>query len=249
MTVDELNARTREVLAATRQLDELPGTIEKLQELQTIRPPNGYSQLLSSALQSLTNFERIRLDLNKGLATAVHLSTVFQNSNSNSNSEVDELLSPIRAQLLLYALPRLLEVPEADHPEPSETVPAYLHRMARSAQEKSDWTRLTRTLDTMTTLRIESTATANDREALQLFLAGLNQEKAMQYSFAVISFEQALKTGSQLISAELIGGHLERIQKEHPQEYQQGVESSLNPPAPASPRTGFPYVPDLQKRR
>ncbi|HEY3900451.1 MAG TPA: hypothetical protein VGM54_17720 [Chthoniobacter sp.] len=105
----------------------------------------------------------------------------------------------------------------------------------------------------MTTLRIESTAAVNDREALQLFLAGLNQEKAMQYVFAVISFEQALKTGSQLISAELIGGHLERIQKEHPQEYQKGVENSLNPPAPASPRTGFPsgfpYGPDLQKRR
>lgn len=91
-----------------------------------------------------------------------------------------------------------------------------------------------------------SVTSSSDSSALTQFLAGLNQEKAKQYSLAVASFQAALKTGSQIVSPELIGEHLEAIRAQYPTEFEKGVQIALNPPQPTpDPRyispAGIPY--------
>jgi len=224
-TQEEIDKKAREILGATHTLADLPESIRQLQDLVEQKHTGFFSMVAGDALQHLSNLERIRRDLDKGLFTSMSLTTVVQ----NSNTEVNQLLSPIRAQLLLYALPRLLGAGDADKPLADDTVPSYLHRLTLAAREKADWNMLQRAIELTQTLNLEPTANANDRNALQSFLAGLNQERAKQFTFAVISYEAALKAGSQLVSAETIGEHLERIHKEHPEEYEQGVRSALTP--------------------
>lgn len=98
---------------------------------------------------------------------------------------------------------------------------------------------------------------ATDSTALTQFSAGLNQERAKQYAMAVISFQGALKTGSQLLPAEIIGDHLEAIKAAHPQEFEQGMQLALNPPTPRvdpfgrpiyDGRSGFSYPPGPMER-
>lgn len=77
--------------------------------------------------------------------------------------------------------------------------------------------------------------------ALSLFLGGLNQEKAKQWPLAVASFQGALKMASDLIAPTLIGAHLEAIRKEHPQDFETGVQlmlaDALNAPPLFDPNT------------
>jgi hypothetical protein len=56
-----------------------------------------------------------------------------------------------------------------------------------------------------------------------MLFAALNQETAQQYEDAVYSFESALKSASPVIPLQLIGNHLNRIQKDHPKEFTDGV--------------------------
>jgi hypothetical protein len=91
---------------------------------------------------------------------------------------------------------------------------------------------------------LNTITSASDSAALTQFLAGLNQERARQFSLAVVSFQATLKTGSQLIPPETIGEHLEKIRAEHPQDFEQGMKLTLSAPADASDsRTSSPSPP------
>ena len=71
-------------------------------------------------------------------------------------------------------------------------------------------------------------------------ITGLNQNAAGQYALAVESLLDALKAGTLDITAQFIGRQLDAIKRDHPSEYDQGVQSYLEPPV-----RQYPYVPGM----
>lgn len=71
----------------------------------------------------------------------------------------------------------------------------------------------------------------NDKafDALKAYAAGLNQHEAGEYLLAVVSLQQALKTGSDLVPVKKAGELLETIRKDHPAEFGQGMIEFLAP--------------------
>lgn len=71
-----------------------------------------------------------------------------------------------------------------------------------------------------------------DATAMQYFLSARNMEDAKQYSLAVSSFHAVLRSGSQIIPLQVVSEHLEAIKKDHPQDYEAGLQITANTPEP-----------------
>ena len=82
----------------------------------------------------------------------------------------------------------------------------------------------------------------NAKSQAELFVSANNQEIAGQYSLAVLSYEQALASGTDLVPPKIIGERLAAIKADHLQEFQQGLDLYLTPPTPRYP-AGYPYPP------
>lgn len=231
-SVEDVDAKAKEILGQIHTLAEVEDGLKKLDALaaQRDRSSGLSSNFLSNTQNTLRYIHRVYNELQNGLASNISVSTITANYGSNDGDGV----AALRSQLLLYALQRILGMEGQMEAKPGENASNYLNRVATAAKEKSDWTLLSKTVDVAQTLNIGTTSHLNDRTALTNFLAGVNQERARQYSFAVSSFEAALKSGSQLISAEMIGEHLDNIRKEHPEEFEKGIQMTLNPPVTSS---------------
>lgn len=242
----EVEQRVREIILKTETLEGLPGAISELERItQRSTPNSGQTASTIQALQAMRSLHRNYHELKKGLAVNISLASLANSSSFDGG----ESISHLRSQLVLFALPRTLGVSESAQPHPGENILTFLQRMLEEGRQKENWVLVGRILDVAQTLSLTAIAASMDRTALQSFLAARNQERARQYALAVSSYQAALKTGSQLLSAEKIGDHLEVIRKEHPQEFEQGVQLALNPPLPADPRAptrpgypvNFPY--------
>jgi hypothetical protein len=147
----------------------------------------------------------------------------------------DALYSPKLAHLwgpfFAFALPRVLSLDAgAGAPKPGENIAVCLKRMLAEARQAKDWELASRIVSAGRSLNIRDFATTKDSTAFLQFTTGLNQERAKQFAPAVVSFQSALKTGSSIVPPEVIGEHLQQIRKEHPEEFQQGLQATLTGP-------------------
>lgn len=206
------------IVAKVKTLDDLDRAIAELGQVEQMF--SGMESQLASELRSLA---RSYADLRAGLATTV---------TTSISSSAREELGDIRRQLTLFALPRSLGLPETEKAKPGENVLSFLQRILAAARLNGDWPLVERVLARSRGLNLtDGLAAATDSTMLTSWLAGLNQETAKQWALAVSSFQSALKTGSQVVPAEVIGQHLDEIKKAHPQEFEQGVQLMLSPPA------------------
>jgi hypothetical protein len=208
-------------------LADIPAALPKLEELSKIRIDGPFSDTLRDALMSLRSYQSLRQEEEEGRATIVQWREIVTNS-----AGINDVTSSLRNELLLTFLPRRLEVTEVIPPRSGENAAVYLHRVADTARQKSDWKLLARAVTLATELQIDTKFMARERAAVELVLGGLNQERARQSALAVCSFESALKTGAQLLPVEFIGRHLQSIREERPDEFQHGAELARKAPAP-----------------
>ncbi len=235
------------ILDGIKSLDDLPGA---LQAADAIRRQGGGTASTEMAISQLRTTAQVYGDLKQGFATNFILPSY--GTSANGNSKVEEL----RRDLLMFALPRILGLAPEDQRKPDENFSAFFQRIFNLAKEKSDWPAVGRIMDVAMKLNVAPIASQTDNSALTNFLGGLNQERAKQYMLAVASYETCLKSGSQIVPAEQVGEHLEKLKREHPQEYELGVQLALAPPARTDPfgrpmilgqPMGFPRVPSAQQ--
>ena len=218
--------------------EQILSTIKTLDDLDRILPEftaatTGDRGNWSGIANDLQSIARSYRDLRAGNASRVSLGF--------SGSESKEPLATLRGQLAVFALPRILGVADADKPRPEENVLAYMRRMVSLARERQDWQFMSRILSTVQTTQVsDPLLKSTDSTALNSFLGALNLEKGRQYSLAVNSYQSALKTGSALIPAEEIGEHLDAIKRDHPADYEAGLQLTLTPPAPTTDAYGRP---------
>ncbi|MGL5017422.1 MAG: hypothetical protein ACRDBP_04760 [Luteolibacter sp.] len=159
--------------------------------------------------------------------------------------------SRLRAALLLLVLPRTLELPAGLMPGPGETVDAFLARAIAEAKRLEDTAALRRIHRVRQLFHRSSISNDPEINALDCYAAGQNQFAAGQYLLAVVSLQQALKTGRDLIPVKKAGELLESIRKDHPVEFEQGMIEFLTPrPGPDFGFLESPFQnPDAPKLR
>lgn len=218
----EVEAKARQIVADTHTLADMKGSLEKLEALSAASPrSNSYLSTMSSYLSSLQTYY---LESEQGISQT---STVFF-VNHLGGANAEELAS-LRAQLVLHIVYHFLRVAETDAPKPDENTASYLRRVKTKARDEANWEQLSRILEVEQGSQLSPTS-SNDLNAMHSYLAGTNLVRARQYALAVTAFHRSLNTGSQLISAEMIGDRLDDIRKQHPQEYETGMKVLLSPP-------------------
>lgn len=216
-----------DALREVKTLDDLEPALKKFDSIMA-RSQGAWPTRYVGTFEALRALYRNYKDLKDGLATNISVSS----ATTLSAYENAESLAAIRHQLIIYAIPRLLNL-KPEETNPNENALTIIQRILAKYKADQDWENLRKIIDLASALGLTTIADSADSQTLRAFMAGQNQDRAKQYAFAVASYLAALKTGSQLISAELIGARLERIKMEHPEEYQRGVEITLTPPQPA----------------
>ena len=211
-------ASPEQILAKMKTLEDLDRLMPEF--AAATKPDWSRWSEISNELQTIARSYR---DLRTGNSARVSLGF--------SGGDNKEPIASLRAQLSVFALPRVLGASEQDQPRAGENALTYMRRLLASARERKDWPLASRILAAAQSTQVnDPLLKASDSTALTSFFSALNFEKARQFSLAVNSFQMALKTGSDLIPAEEIGEHLERIKREHEADYTAGLQLTLTPP-------------------
>jgi hypothetical protein len=224
-------AKISAILQRIDSLEKLEKGIAELREFDAWSAAAEVAQQLEGILESYKALQR---------GTAVELQLPTQ------DRERHMVITMLRAELLKIGIARLLD----SQFQPQETLQEYFSRVSREARERANWAKLGQISVLASAMDMENLlGLAQDREAIASFLSGLNQEKAHQLQLAVISYQMALKSGSQQIPAEEIGRRIEKIRKEDPDAYTSGLQhffaaSSVPPntwaPSHLQRKTGLP---------
>ncbi len=215
------------ILGGVKTLDDMKDAIRKLAVVQSVNRSSGSeSGELRDTVQTLCRLEKTYREFRAGLPVNPE---VIQQTNDTTESVSKLNFVELRASLLLLVLPRYLDLPEELQAKPGETVQDFLKRAAEDAVRREDSAASRRITEASQLFVKSGSFNQTDLEALRDYTAGQNQMAASQYLLAVLSFQKALKSGSDLIPAAKTGAILELIHKEHPEEYKDGMMEFLTP--------------------
>ncbi|MGI8604683.1 MAG: hypothetical protein ACR2OZ_17060 [Verrucomicrobiales bacterium] len=222
-----------EILSRTQTLDELGTAIKALRKAESDARTYGSSvERFSALISTLQQMERTYCEFQAGLSVSLEIGS--GNYGSGGEFAVADV-ARLKRQLLLLVLPRYIGAPAGTTPKAGENVQQFLERAVAEARERGDMAVATRGREATRLLQRGSAYGSTDTAGLTAFVSGQNQEIAGQHMLAVISYQNALKSGSDLVPSKLIGDRLAAIKAEHPKEFEQGMEMVLNPPAPRYP--------------
>ena len=238
-----IDADADEIIKAVKTLGDIPVALTKLAALQReLIFHRSYSlgsdSVLGSAMLGLEAIQRAYLEIQHGLATTISLG--HGRGEFSLHPNVENVLLPLRVELVKLVAPRLMGAPKEEKAAEGEGLDAYLRRLIEAAKKRQDWLAVERGLDLKHTLAATASSafvSSNDREtqAFKDFFAGRNLEQARQYDQAVISYLTALRSGQEDLPADLIGDRLDAIQRAHPAEYASGSSYMRELPRPTVP--------------
>ncbi len=240
--------KARVTLGRVSKLEELPHAIAALNDLAPTWRPGAILPInpIAELVTSLHALQRSYLEIKAGTASVLPGSPqysktsaalpfagnsidalLFQGNSATEESKAMRVPFALAAEFgaiheltLRFALPRVLGNAEA--PGEAENIPAYLARLTETAVKEKNWARLAKILAAVEHLKAADVLSSGDILALRFVLSGSNLERGRQYPAAVAAYLAALKSGSQAVPAEWIGGQLEAIQKAHPEAYEAG---------------------------
>lgn len=212
-----------QIVMGIRSLDEIGAAIAKLQEGRRSYDSNTASNVISA----LSGIEQNYRDFKEGLPASVQLNN---QSGNFSSPEIGGRIAELRSQFLKLVIPRYVGIADAVVAKDGESVVDFIDRLREEAKAAGNPSLALRLKDVERMLGRGSNYSSQDTTGVNAYTAGGNQEKAKQYELAVISYQQALKSGSDLVPAETIGQRLEAIKAAHPAAYAAGIERFLNPP-------------------
>lgn len=223
------------VLDRVQRLEDLAPALVALNLAVDLLPQNSTERNnWARILQELQTVARQYDEVRSGLATRVNLG---MNTTGAANPKVLDL----QRQLSLISLHRLLGEEAKMPPEANENSITYLRRMLAAAKERKEWRLMQRIMETAQSTNVQDPLLkSTDTAAVSSFITASTQERARQYAFATASYLGALKTGSEWVPVEEIGDRLKLIEKEHAEDYAEGVEWARTPPAPNYPPGYYP---------
>ena len=154
----------------------------------------------------------------------------FFRSPSISNVRIVQL----RAELARLLLPRLLNLPAETRPAAGETVNDFIERVVREAVAKEDFGLAGRAKAGQASFAYgvqdgPSAAERRRQAAIDDLVTAHDQETAGQFTLAVISYERALACSNDIVPPQFIAKRLAALKKEHPAEFQDGLNQYMTP--------------------
>ena len=213
----------QKIVDGINTLDDLESALGRLNSLAS------QDGLARDYAQHLAPMVEIYDDLKNGLPTNVSINFMGDVTGPGISAKANSML-------LKFILQHYFDTYAGAPPAERETPAAYSSRVKNDALTGRDWPLLKKTLTVHAYLfrNVAGLGGAADNEAAGLddMITGINQDEAGQYALAVASFQTALKAGSLDIPAKFIGEKLDAIKRDHPAEYDAGMETFLAPPAP-----------------
>jgi hypothetical protein len=205
------------ILQSIYSLDDLPKALTQLK----LRPAYK-SQALSNLVNGLEAVCKAYLAFKEGVATTLP-PTYWQTGDTN------QIVTRLRAELLLLVLPRILGVEQADRPKTGETVEDYLMRMRAAAVARHDFELLSRTISAAREISSSiagpgQSLIGQDYTSFLYWREGQNAERAKRFFEAALAYRRALSSATPAIPVEFIGERLDAIEKEHPGEFRQATD-------------------------
>ena len=233
----------KSALQKIKTLDDLTAVFEEL------RGDSSYNSSGNTqrALNALEPIYKTYLAFKNGWATTLPVG--FGNF-----AEADPVVARLRTELFLRVLPRVLGVEGKMDPIANETIDQYLTRVWTSAVKSGDSDLLGRIISVTRDVSFSLTgstgpAWSQDYSAFIAFREGQNDERAHRFSDAVLAYRNALRTGSLLVPADVIGQRITAIEKENPADYQRAMEMVQRAdgrefhPQPPEPSNGLQIPP------
>lgn len=210
------------IIDAVKSPADMKGAIAKLSTMQrTIGSSDSDSSEIREALRTLARYEKTYREFLAGLPVNIES---FGQSSETSDPARDLKFIQLRADLLGLILPGTLDLPDDFKPTDGEKVDDFLNRAMDSASARGD-TAACRRIEKAIQIFVRSgTFSPSDSAALKGYEAGQSQMKAGQFMLAVVSLQNALKAGGSLVPSQKVGELLAQIQKEHPEEYDEGMK-------------------------
>jgi hypothetical protein len=211
-----VDANTK-ILAALDNVKTLADLDVAIRALRQIKAENAPIEI--EFLRPMSELQRNYLEFQNGITTTIDF------GNSYGGDNIPPEIIPLRAQLLLLALPRYLGLSEPAGEK--ETPYDYLTRVIKDSKAKGNWDVYARATEALRIIGSRpnsfgySRLAETDSSAVKSYLAGVNQEKAGQYASALISYRSALLGTGEDIPPEHIGARIAAIEKEHPEAIQQ----------------------------
>jgi hypothetical protein len=215
----------QKIIDGIATLDDLKTALGKLNDLAQ------QDSLAREYAQHLQPMEEVYEDLKNGLPTSVNVDFMGGLTGAGVSAKANSLL-------LKFVLQHYFESYKGAPPADDETAAAYATRVRNDALAGQDWALLKKALEVHAWFFRNVAVGAvpdNDAAGLDKMITGLNQQKAGQYGLAVESFQNALNSGSLYVPAQFIGAQLDAIKRDHPSDYDSGMEAFLTPQAPAQP--------------
>lgn len=229
-----------EILKGVKTLDDLEPALQRLAQLPEGNPKTAKAYgNLAPLVQAYTNVKA-------SLPEIINLGSAGTETELNVNPD-------LRARLLVYILQRYFETFQGPAPGPEEKPQVFVDRVVADAVGREDWPLLRKAMAGQTYLNRNSAlsvyATGNVSWGIDHLLAGINQEAAAQYARAVASYQDALRVADITSTAKLIGDKLAAIKKDHPKEYEEGMQPTPAPqvvrnyPNQGTPENAPPHPP------
>ncbi|MEO5912848.1 MAG: hypothetical protein ABIS50_01355 [Luteolibacter sp.] len=229
------------IIEGVKTLDDMKPALLKLSKMQGSNRSSGSDNAeLRETIQTLSRLEKSYREFRAGLPVNVEVLCVTTPSSFETTGKMEFV--ELRAALLLMVLPRCLDLPEGFQPTPGENVDLFLDRAMKEANSREDTAACKRIKEVRQLIAQSNNVSGREVDNLRDYEAGKKQLAAGQYLLAVVSLQNALKSGSDLIPAAKTGEMLALIQKDHPKEYEQGMMEFLTPrPTPEYDYSRMPY--------
>src|SRR6266576_1878775 len=205
------------ILQSVHLLDDLPKALTQLKSRPAYK-----SQALSNLVNGLEAVCKAYLAFKEGVATTLP-PTYWQTGDTN------QIVTRLRAELLLLVLPRILGVEQRDSPKAGETVEGYLVRMRAVAIAHHDFELLSRTISAAREISASiagpgQSLIGQDYTSFLCWREGQNAERAKRFLEAALAYRRALNSATSAVPIAFIGQRLDAIEKEHPNEYKQATD-------------------------
>jgi len=218
-------AQAQALLDGMKTLDDMKPVLAKLEPLRQSDMQN-----LQNAYNQLNQMQESYEDLKAGLP--------LQSNMSFGYNQGGVAVPPaIRTQLMLATLQARFDSYKGPAPAPGEKPMDYIERVMADATTRQDWNLLRQADSALGSFaqNLGPGASAQSTGGVESIIAGAHLETAGQYALAVRAYEQALQSDDPAIPAKLLGDKLAAIQRDHPKEFADGMQLTVNPPAPRYP--------------
>jgi len=220
-----INPSTGAIEFDAKRLSDLPGIVNALTPMLRNSDFGSYQQFILDSLNVLAPLNKAYLDFQSGLPASVEVA--FKESNLGS---LQGIVTPLRVELLRLVLPRYLGLASDTVPKSGEVPYEFLGRISTEAIHRGDYPLAARAIEVQRLIKEGTPPDPELKSQAELLVSGDNFSASAQFSLAVVSYEQALASGSNLIPPKIIGEKLEAIKAAHPEEYRQGLELYFTDP-------------------